>query len=106
MLFLDSLGFFTSVALGFAPKDPLGLDFKAKQNLKKNLKTCLSRARCLCFLFAGVVFCFLTFIIVLNMSKIVNLARLRQVFKFFFLIFSFSRFLGILRIFPEKIADI
>ena len=45
MLFLDSLGFFTSIALGFAPKDPLGLDFKPKQNFKKNLKTCLSRAR-------------------------------------------------------------
>ena len=30
-LFLDSLGFFTSIALGFVPKDPLGLDFKPKK---------------------------------------------------------------------------
>ena len=31
-LFSDSLGFFTSIALGFVPKDPLGLDFKPKLN--------------------------------------------------------------------------
>ena len=45
VLFSDSLGFFTSIALGFVPKDPLGPDFKPKQNFKKNMKTCLRRAQ-------------------------------------------------------------
>ena len=37
-LFWDSLRFFTSIALGFVPKDPLGLDFKPKQNFKQTTK--------------------------------------------------------------------
>ena len=35
VLFSDSLGLFTSIALGFVPKDPLGLDNKPRQNFKK-----------------------------------------------------------------------
>ena len=53
---MDSLGFFTSVALGFVPKDPLGLDFKPKQNFKKNLKTCLRRARLSIYDFSRIFF--------------------------------------------------
>ena len=37
-LFSYSLGFFTSIALGFVPKDPLGSDNKPKQNFKKKLE--------------------------------------------------------------------
>ena len=44
-LFSDSLGLFTSIALGFVPKDPLGSDNGPKQNFQKTWKTCLTSAQ-------------------------------------------------------------
>ena len=44
-LFSDSLGFFTSIALGFVPKDPNWSGNGPKQNFQKTLKTCLTSAQ-------------------------------------------------------------
>ena len=44
-LFSDSLGFFTSVALGFVPKDPNWSGNGPKQNFQNILKTCLTSAQ-------------------------------------------------------------
>ena len=44
VLFSDSLGFFTSIALGFVPKDTLGLDLKPKHVKNKKLEN-LSKTR-------------------------------------------------------------
>ena len=45
VLFSDSLGFFTSIALGFVPKDPNWSGNGPKQNFQKTLKTCLTGAQ-------------------------------------------------------------
>ena len=41
---MDSLGFFTSIALGFVPKDPLGPDNKPKTTFQNKLEN-LSKKR-------------------------------------------------------------
>ena len=42
VVFSDSLAFSASIALFFVPKDPLGSDFKPKQNFQNTWKTSLS----------------------------------------------------------------
>ena len=54
-LFSDSLRFFTSIALGFVPKDPLGPDFKPKQNFKKKLEN-LSKTRSVRFVYVKKIY--------------------------------------------------
>ena len=44
-LFSDSLGLFTSIALGFVPKDPNWSGNGPKQNFQKTWKTCLTSAQ-------------------------------------------------------------